>query len=589
MKVSVLLAAIVPLALGAAARADVTSNNFSSNPIVGGQASVVGDASRFTYNAGSNTVTAVYDSTKPTAELVFPLASTITQDQSFSYSTTFTINAINNFDEPGSTSAPYGTAEVAFGLLNSTLTGTDRNNNTYDIAEVDYFPVNTGFGTPTLALTVIKSSQMAGDFDNQIDFDFTSNANIPAFLNTGVPIGATVSYDASTQVISATFTASQLMIDAGQPDTFTYTHQLDLSDGKSFAFDSFGIMLWNDSAFINDGSDAPAECDGDVRRVHGDEHAGAGIAGVACGGRRAASRAATEVINWGGPRIMCAIRGLFFRRNETSGECITSRGSADPRSPATGGSRRRAFTLLELLVVVAIIGLLVAILVPNLARAREAARTTVCAANLHGLGLATTLYTASYQGFFFRYYTDYSGAGGGMPGAGRLWWFGFEPGGPGAGTNRPLDKSLSPLAPYTANLSDKMQCPDFPYSDPAFFPKFNQHAASYGLNLTLGPPFGDTASMTGYNNQLATVFSFADGVHFDFNPGFNEAHYIQWAPAGTASGYAHFRHNGRAQYVMLDGHVESQVLAGAPYKTVAGAAAGNLSAATGAANGIYGN
>jgi len=259
MKVSVLLAAVLPLALGAAARADVTSNNFSSDPIVGGPASVVGDASRFTYNAGSKTITAVYDSTQPTAELVFPLVSTITQNQSFSYSTTFTINSIVNFDHPGSTSPPYGTTEVSFGLLNSALTGTDRNNNAYDIAEVDYFPVNTGFGTPTLAPTVIKSSQTAGDFDNQIDFDFTSNANIPTFLNTGVPIGATVSYNASTQVISATFTASQLMIDAGQPDTFTYTHQLDLSGGKSFAFDSFGITLWNDSAFINNGSDVPLD------------------------------------------------------------------------------------------------------------------------------------------------------------------------------------------------------------------------------------------------------------------------------------------------------------------------------------------
>ena len=276
---------------------------------------------------------------------------------------------------------------------------------------------------------------------------------------------------------------------------------------------------------------------------------------------------------------------LFFRRIETNGASTTSAGNGDLRSPA---KRASAFTLIELLVVVAIIGLLIAILVPNLVRAREAARTTVCAANLHGLGLATTLYTTSNQGFFFRYYTDYAGGSGTFPGAGRQWWFGFEPGGPGGGTNRPLDKSLSPLAPYTANLNDKMQCPDFPYSDPGFFPKFNQHAASYGFNLNLGPPVGDSVSMTSYNDRLGTVFSFADGVHFDFNPGFNEAHYIQYSPPTAASGYAHFRHNGRAQYVMLDGHVESQVLSGAAYKMVAGAATGNLSAEAGAANGIYG-
>jgi prepilin-type N-terminal cleavage/methylation domain-containing protein len=44
--------------------------------------------------------------------------------------------------------------------------------------------------------------------------------------------------------------------------------------------------------------------------------------------------------------------------------------------------QKRAFTLVELLVVVAVIALLIAILLPSLARARKRARTEVCAANL---------------------------------------------------------------------------------------------------------------------------------------------------------------------------------------------------------------
>ena len=52
---------------------------------------------------------------------------------------------------------------------------------------------------------------------------------------------------------------------------------------------------------------------------------------------------------------------------------------------------RSGFTLIELLVVVAIIALLISILLPSLARARELSRRTVCASNMHGMGNA--LYT----------------------------------------------------------------------------------------------------------------------------------------------------------------------------------------------------
>lgn len=48
---------------------------------------------------------------------------------------------------------------------------------------------------------------------------------------------------------------------------------------------------------------------------------------------------------------------------------------------------RRGFTLIELLVVISILGLLIALLSPALASARVASRTTVCASQLHGLGL----------------------------------------------------------------------------------------------------------------------------------------------------------------------------------------------------------
>jgi len=59
--------------------------------------------------------------------------------------------------------------------------------------------------------------------------------------------------------------------------------------------------------------------------------------------------------------------------------------------------KKRGFTLIELLVVVSIIALLVSILLPALAKAREQAKQTVCGTQLRQIGTVFLLYAQDYN------------------------------------------------------------------------------------------------------------------------------------------------------------------------------------------------
>lgn len=132
---------------------------------------------------------------------------------------------------------------------------------------------------------------------------------------------------------------------------------------------------------------------------------------------------------------------------------------------------RRAFTIVELLVVVAVIGLLTALLLPAVRRARGAAVQVQCASRLRAIGQAFVAYAAANDGRMVC--TTLSGT------RSDNWVFWEQ--------DRDINKSA--LAPYLSykgeRLRDLFRCPAVRPEDAQGFKGGNNQGKPYPLTFTM--------------------------------------------------------------------------------------------------------
>jgi len=217
---------------------------------------------------------------------------------------------------------------------------------------------------------------------------------------------------------------------------------------------------------------------------------------------------------------------------------------------------KKAFTLVELLVVITVITVLVALLLPAVQAARESARSMECRNNLKELALAVQLYTQAYD--------IYPPAWGipADPTQPSIAWCGAYLSG------NAWDATQSPLWPYL-QTKQMLQCP-------CFFPQAVKYVGSgkisgYGINhqYVAGNPVVNPANPMKCWSQPARVAEictthdtilFADCARFKNNVCTEEIFiYPLYKYNSTTLNYAtfHFLHNGLANAAYCDGHVDT--------------------------------
>jgi prepilin-type N-terminal cleavage/methylation domain-containing protein/prepilin-type processing-associated H-X9-DG protein len=215
--------------------------------------------------------------------------------------------------------------------------------------------------------------------------------------------------------------------------------------------------------------------------------------------------------------------------------------------------KKKAFTLVELLVVIAVIAVLLAVIVPSLARAKEQGRGISCLSNLRQLYLAAIVYTENHNGSFpIAYYSRE------IDSAKTSYYWDFT-----IGPNQEVLPGV--LWQDEAMIEKIQQCPSYrgdsgTTSDP--YTGYNYNTSYIGHGQLEMPPEPDRwnqmrrpayCALFGDDQYVSGDISSAN--KFMRSPLASDS---DWNFSGRQAGTQGFRHNQRTNVVFCDGAVDTR-------------------------------
>jgi prepilin-type N-terminal cleavage/methylation domain-containing protein/prepilin-type processing-associated H-X9-DG protein len=238
---------------------------------------------------------------------------------------------------------------------------------------------------------------------------------------------------------------------------------------------------------------------------------------------------------------------------------------------------KRAFSLIELLVVISVIGLLMAVMLPALVSARAGARGIVCKSNLRQLGLANAGYALENDGYYVPAAADITSQWGG-----KYRWHGER-----GSADEPFDSAKGPLAAYLSDGKVK-GCPEKVnfVKGQDWNTNFEQGCGGYGYNRIYlgsrewqGRQFKTLQEMqqAGWETTRTTevrrpgqTLMFADTAMSNRKDYLIEYSFAE-PPFAVCNGQMiagvymspsiHFRHDRRANICWADGHTDARPMA----------------------------